>query len=158
MLVYRIVHKSYSKELTASGLKGRWNSSGKKVIYASDSIATAFLESMVRRQGVGFNKDFKIMVIKLPSTIKISFVEANNLTDGWKDFHDYSQCQAIGDAWYNDGATPVLKVPSVIIPGSFNYVINFNHKEFKKITLLEVTDLVPDDRIEDILKRYPNDS
>jgi len=43
MLVYRIVYKTFSKELSASGLEGRWNSEGKRVIYAAASIALAFL-------------------------------------------------------------------------------------------------------------------
>jgi hypothetical protein len=59
MLVYRITHKIYGKQLFASGLEGRRNSDGKKVIYAAGSIALAFLENMIRRQGVGFNSDFK---------------------------------------------------------------------------------------------------
>ena len=145
MLVYRIIHKKYSSGLFASGLKGRWNSFGKKVIYTAESIPLAFLENMVRRQGVGFNKDFKILFIDIPDSIKVSAINGTDLQNGWRNFKDYSKCQTIGDKWYDDSKTMILKVPSAVLPDAYNYVIN---TEFSDYTL------VPDDRIEDILKRY----
>ena len=153
MLVYRITHKSFSKQLYASGAKGRWNSEGKKVIYCAESIALAFLENMVRRQGVGFNDDFKIMIIEVPDTLKITSINISDLKDGWRDFKDLSKCQRLGNKW-NEAETSVLKVPSVVLPNSFNYVLNTTHSDYKKIKLVGTTDLVPDERIEDILKKY----
>ena len=155
MLVYRIVHKKYSTSLLASGLQGRWNSSGKKVIYTAESIPLAFLENMVRRQGVGFNKDFKIMMIEIPDSIIISSVNLFDLEEGWRDFRDYSKCQPIGDKWYDEGKVMVLKVPSAVLPEAFDYVINSEFSDYSMIKLIATTDLVPDERIEDLLKKYP---
>jgi RES domain-containing protein len=154
MLVYRITHKSFSKKLYDSAAKGRWNGEGKKVIYCAESIALAFLENMVRRQGVGFNDDFKIMIIEISKDLKITTINAADLKDGWRDFKDYSKCQPLGDKWYDEAKTPILKVPSAVLPESFNYVINTTHPDYKKIKLIGTTDLVPDQRIEEILKKY----
>ena len=79
MFLYRITHRKYSTRLFASGMEGRWNSVGKKVIYCAESIALAFLENMVRRQGVGFNDLFKIMIIKVPDVLAISTIEVKSL-------------------------------------------------------------------------------
>jgi RES domain-containing protein len=154
MLVYRIVHNIYSKNLFASGASGRWNSSGKKVIYSAESIPLAFLENMVRRQGVGFNHDFKIMIIEIPDKIAISEIDISKLETGWRDFNEYSKCQPLGDTWYNARETMVLKVPSAVLPESFNYVINTEHPDYALIKLIATTELIPDERIEDILKKY----
>lgn len=154
MLVYRIVHQLYSNTLVASGIKGRWNSAGKKVIYASESIALAFLESMIRRQGVGFNRDFKIMIIEVAPKAVISEIDINDLDKDWRNINDYSLCQPLGDKWYDVSKSLILKVPSSILPQLNNYVINATHAQFKQVKLIAVTDLVPDNRIEDILKRY----
>lgn len=154
MLVYRIVHKIYSASLYASGLKGRWNSTGRKVIYASESIALAFLENMVRRQGVGFNNDFRTMIIEIPDSVKISAVDVADLEKGWRDFKDYSKCLPVGDKWYDEGKVMVLKVPSAVLPEAFNYIINTAFSDYSLIKLIGTTDLIPDERIEDILKRY----
>ena len=154
MLVYRITHKNFSAELFASGMGGRWNGAGKKVLYAAESIALAFLENMVRRQGVGFNSDFKIMVIEIPVATSMSFVDVADLEDGWRDFRDYTQCQNLGNQWYDEGKNMVLKVPSAVLPEAFNYVVNTEHADYKHIKLVGVTDLVPDRRIEEILKAF----
>lgn len=154
MVVYRIAHRNYSKELIATGIKGRWNSVGKKVIYCSESIPLAFLENMVRRQGVGFNNDFKIMLIDIPEVLAINTILPIDLKDGWRDFTDYSKCQPLGNQWYDENAFCILKVPSAVLPDAYNYVLNTIHQDFKKIKLIGVTDLAPDKRIEDILKKY----
>lgn len=156
MLVYRIVHKKYAQSLTASGIKGRWNSPGNMVIYSAESIALAFLENMVRRQGVGFNLDFRINIIEIPDKLKISILNLEMLDDGWRDSKDYSKCQIHGDQWYLESKTVALKIPSAVLPDSFNYIINSNHKDFKQIKLIASTQLIPDERIEQVLKIYRN--
>ena len=155
MLVYRITLKAFSAGLYAPGFVGQWNGAGRKVIYCSESIPLAFLENMIRRQGVGFNQGFKIMVLEIPDNLKIEIVNVIDLKTGWRSTKDYSKCQPIGNAWYDSGTTPVLKVPSAILPEAFNFVINSVHTDFKSIKILEVTDLVPDERIEELLKKHP---
>lgn len=123
------------------------------MIYCAESIPLAFLENMIRRQGVGFNDDFKIMIIEIPDDLEITTIQENDLEEGWRDFRDYSKCQPLGNRWHEEGKTPVLKVPSAVLPLSFNYVINPEHPDTKRIKLIQTTDLVPDKRIEAILKR-----
>lgn len=155
MLLFRITHKKFSQELYASGIKGRWNGSGRKVIYCAESISLAFLENMIRRQGVGFNDDFKIMIIEVPDDLEITVINPDDLPAQWRDFKDYSHCQPLGNKWYDEADTAILKVPSAVLPESSNYVLNSQHPAFRRIRLIETTDLVPDERIEDILKKYP---
>ncbi len=136
-------------------MKGRWNSTGNKVIYAAESIPLAFLENMVRRQGVGFNDDFKIMIIEIPDEVSIELVSVTDLHADWRNPNDYSKCIPIGDLWYNAGKFMVLKVPSAVMPEAHNYVINTQHADYGKVKLIDVTNLIPDERIENILKKYP---
>ena len=154
MLVFKIGHKKYVNTLVASGAEGRWTSAGSAVVYGADSIALAFLENMVRRQGVGFNHDFKTLIIEVPDELGVQVVPPRNLPNGWRDFKDYTACQKIGNKWYDEMKLPILKVPSAVLPSSFNFVLNTNHHDFLKIKIVSITDLVPDERIEDILKKY----
>lgn len=154
MLVFRIVYKSYSNSLEASGVRGRWNAEGNKVIYCAESIALAFLENMIRRQGVGFNADFKIMFIQIPDDASITSMKVAELKKGWRNAENFEQCQQSGNKWYRENKTLLLKVPSAVLPEGFNFVINTLHPDFKKVKLIEITDLVPDERIEKILKKY----
>jgi RES domain-containing protein len=156
MIVFRIGHKKYATALNASGANGRWAAAGRPVLYCAENIPLAFLENMVRRQGVGFNQDFKIVCIEIPDDLLISTVEERNLDPEWRHPYDYSHCQPIGNKWFDDLRMPVLKVPSAVLPESNNYVINTLHPEFKRIKIVAITELMPDPRIEDILKKYPS--
>lgn len=154
MLVFRIVHKLYANILFASGMRGRWNSAGNKVIYASETIPLALLENLVKRQGVGFNTDFKIMFIEIPDGAVIEVIAESELEPGWRDPNDYAQCQPLGDRWFGAGNALALKVPSAVMPLSYNFVINTIHPDYPRVKLVEATNLVPDSRIDDILKKY----
>ena len=151
MIVFRIVHKSFSQSLVGSGQPGRWNKSGQKVIYAAESIALAFLESMIRRQGVGFNEDFKIMFLEIPQDVSITTIDPASLSPGWDNFRNHAVSQERASSWFLSLESPVLRVPSVVLPHSFNFVINTEHKEFKKIKIIDITPLLPDPRIDTIL-------
>ena len=151
MIVFRIVHKSFSQSLVGSGQPGRWNKSGQKVIYAAESIALAFLESMIRRQGVGFNEDFKIMFLEIPQDLSITNIDLASLSPGWDNIRNHAVSQERASSWFLSLESPVLRVPSVVLPHSFNFVINTEHKEFKKIKIIDITPLLPDPRIDTIL-------
>lgn len=154
MVIVRIALKKYATTLFAPGVPGRWNSEGKKVIYAASSVSVAVMENMIYRKGYGFNKDYAIMLIGLPDNLPVTTYTPETLPKGWNDPHDYSISQPIGDSWYDEMKTPVLKVPSAVVPQEFNYVLHYLHPDFSKIKLLEVTEYVPDPRIDDILKKY----
>lgn len=153
MLVFRIAHKKYAENLSVSGLSGRWNSNGKLVLYTSENISLALLENMVYRVGTGFNNDFKIMVIEVPDA-SLEEIDPKKLPKNWREIESYSVSQEIGDSWYDQQKSLLLKIPSSVLPENFNIVINTTHMDFKKVKLLDVVDYEPDERLEKILKKY----
>lgn len=153
MLVFRIAHKKYAENLSVSGLSGRWNSDGKRVLYTSENVSLALLENMVYRVGTGFNDDYKIMVIEVPED-SIEQIDIKKLPKNWRDIESYTELQKIGDDWYDGQKDLMLKVPSSVLPENFNIVINTTHLDFKKVKLIDVVDYEPDERLEKILKKY----
>lgn len=151
MLVYRIVHKKYANELYAGGLAGRWNSEGKKVLYTSESISLAYLENMAQRRGFGFNTDFRIMVIEIPSKLPFHEVKLSDLPKNWRSFRNYDDCQNIGDEWFDEYTYLYMKVPSAVVMENCNIVINTLHPSYKALKLLDVLPFYPDSRLEEIL-------
>jgi RES domain-containing protein len=81
-------------------------------------------------------------------------VDPATLATGWRNYRDYYICQTVGNDWYDKGLSPVLKVPSAVLITNFNFVLNAQHPDFPKIKLVTTTELLPDERIEDILKKY----
>ncbi|GAA0559581.1 RES family NAD+ phosphorylase [Chitinophaga japonensis] len=152
MQVFRIAYKDYAKALIPSKANGRWAAAGKAVIYTAGSIALAMLENLVRRQGLGFNDDYRIMVIEIPNSLEMLTIKTSSLEEGWNDVLDYSKCQPAGHRWYDEARYPVMKVPSAIVPLEYNYVLNVNHADFSKVKLIDVAGFIPDPRIEAMLK------
>ena len=153
MLAFRIAHYKYAHSLSVSGFEGRWNSKGKLVLYASENIATSLLENIIYRTGIGFNNDYKIMVIYHPEE-HIEQIITSNLPKDWRSMESYDQLQKIGNSWYDEQRSLCLKVPSSILPDNYNVIFNTTHPEFKNVKLIDVLDYEPDERLEKLLKKY----
>ena len=136
MTVFRITTEKWSNSLTASGYPARWNAKGSFVIYTAESRSLACLENLVHRSGEGNNRLYKIMVIEIPSNLKIEELDKASLKKDWHTIDNYPYCQALGAKWLNALTSAVLKVPSVVIKMEHNYLLNPNHPDFKKIILL----------------------
>lgn len=117
------------------------------VIYTAGSRALACLENIVHRSGEGNNDDYKIMIIEVPDTTIISEIKKEQLQKNWNEFTSYKYCRKFGDEWISNCETLILKVPSAIIPEENNYLINPNHKDFKKVKLIRTESFAFDKRL-----------
>ena len=147
MLVYRISVTKWSKSLVASGKAARWNSTGNNMIYTASSRALACLENVAHRSRRGIIDEFKVMVIDIPSEIKIEKIMLDDLPENWFLYEHFETCGAIGDKWLQQQTSAVLRVPSAIIINEFNFLINPEHPDFKKIKLDRIEDFRFDPRI-----------
>jgi len=112
---------------------GRWNSRGVGVVYASAAISLAALEMLVHIDpmlpiryvtiAVEFDDD---MVEELP---------IGKLTPAWRGEPPGPATKSIGDAWARRARSAVLKLPSVIVPSEFNYLINPSHPDFARLRI-----------------------
>jgi RES domain-containing protein len=53
----------------------------------------------------------------------------------------------LGDRWAAELRSPVLEVPSVLIPEESNYILNPLHPDFSRIAIGEPQDFVFDPRL-----------
>ena len=147
MIVYRITLAEFANSLFASGRSARWNSNGVFMIYTASSRALACLENVVHRSGEGLSKNFRVMTIEIPRELVIDAVRLEELSDNWGDFDQQYVTRQKGDLWVKSQKSPVLKVPSVIIPEESNYLINPAHREFDKIQVKSVDPFLFDQRL-----------
>jgi RES domain-containing protein len=112
---------------------GRWNSPGVTVVYASESRALAALENLVH-----LNPPVTFQYVAIPVEFDGSWVETiarRALPADWTDEPPPPSTKAIGDLWVNEGRSAVLVVPSVIVPGEANFLLNPGHRDFRKIRI-----------------------
>jgi RES domain-containing protein len=134
--VFRITLTRYAASLFTSGIAGRWNRAGEKVIYTASSRSLACLENLVHRRGGGKKENYRTMVISVPDDLPIHRVELKDLPDQWQHESEHELCQQIGSGWYSSRDAPILSVPSAVILNERNLVLHTEHPDFSKIKII----------------------
>jgi len=108
----------------------RWNSPGRRVIYASETYAGALLEILVHGSG-SVPRSQGHVEIEIPAGLSIEEVTSDSLPH-W-DSSSMETARTFGDRWYDQRRTPVLIVPSVVTRVERNILINQEHPDFARI-------------------------
>lgn len=133
MYVWRICKRKH-QETAFSGegglyASGRWTAQGYRVVYTAESLALATLEVFVHIESA----DIPLVAIRatLKDDIAIETVDLARLPINWQEETAYPILQLLGREWLQSQRTPVLQVPSVIVPVEFNYLLNPLHPDLK---------------------------
>lgn len=111
---------------------GRWNSPGLPAIYCADSLALAVLEILVHAVSVEERADPRVWFqLALPPSA-CRAIAPTRLVRGWNDPGGHPQTVAIGDEWLRERRSVALRVPSAVIPGAWNVILNPQHPHFRK--------------------------
>lgn len=124
---------------------GRWNHRGTLVVYISESLALAALELLVNMGQEGMALDFAAVKVRIPDAVKVKSL--TRLPKDWRAQPPPSSTMEVGTQWALKGQSAVLRVPSVIVPQEFNYVLNPLHSDFRKITMSALEPFSFDPRI-----------
>jgi len=76
-----------------------------------------------------------MLEIEIPTSVSICELKKRP-KKGWNDNPPTSISQELGDDFIRDAACAVLKVPSAVVQGDFNYLMNPYHLDFKKIKIV----------------------
>lgn len=146
MRFYRIADARHSPE-SGEGARlhgGRWNSPGRAVIYACETLTGAMLEKLVHTNG-RMPKHQVCVTYEAPDAIQVDSVEPMDLP-GWREADTIASRKA-GDTWLEKGDTAILRVPSVVFDVERNVLINPAHVDFKRIRVIGIEPVRWDDRI-----------
>jgi RES domain-containing protein len=138
MRLWRIARSAY-RELDGEGARvhgGRWNSEGNAVVYTSSTASLAALELLVHLDIEDLPLDLVLIEIEVPYDASIQEVGLERLPDGWNLVPDHPDCVAIGDEWSHSKTSLLLRVPSAVVPKDTNVLINPEHAEARRVTVL----------------------
>lgn len=150
MIVFRLSKSKHSKDLSGKGAEkfgGRWNSKGVALLYTSDSRALCTTEIAVHTPLGNIPLDYEIILINIPDNIIIPELEISELPKDWKSIPHSHSTQEIGDQFVDAGKFLALKVPSAVVQGEFNYLINPDHADFKSISIEKIEPFSFDERL-----------
>ncbi len=149
MIIFRLSLSKYAKDLSGSGAElhgGRWNSKGTAMIYCCESRALCTTEIAVHMPLGQLPGDYKLIGIEIPNESVLALYEAA-LPDDWHAVPHSFSTQLLGDEFVSKSENMVLKVPSVVVPGEFNYLINPKHINFQEVKIVSETDFNFDKRL-----------
>ncbi len=148
MRVWRLARPVYAA-LDGEGARrhgGRWNSKGLPVIYTSGHLSLAVLELLAHVDPDEIPDDLRVFEIEVPDSLEISRVDVASLPPDWQ-LHEHQVCKHMGDDWLRSGGTPVLGVPSALVRGEVNYLINPRHRDASSVAVVATRPFVFDPRL-----------
>lgn len=148
--LYRIVHQRYHDDPFSGkgGLhnKSRWASKGQLVSYAADHLATATLEKLAGVQRADLMAEMVYAKAELDDAYA-TVLPDDQLPNDWNALPASEGTRSVGDAWLNEQNSVLLRIPSVVLPESANYVINVAHPDASNLQIRVVAPLLIDNRV-----------
>ncbi|MGL4630392.1 MAG: RES family NAD+ phosphorylase [Leadbetterella sp.] len=150
MEAFRLSKQAYASFLSGKGaaIKGaRWNSIGVEIIYTASNRSLAMAEVAVHLSLATLPNDYMMITIHIPDDVSLKKINPKDLPLDWNTFPHPSTTQAIGDKFITENRYCVLQIPSAVTQGDYNFLINPNHIDFKKIKIIETEKFPFDKRI-----------
>ena len=149
MLVYRISRPEFAQDLSGEGARlygGRWNKKGMRMLYTSESASLALLEILAHFPSGKVLMPLSLITISIESDL-IFEPEVSLLPADWQAFPCPAACQNFGSGFLEEGKFAVARLPSVLMPKDFNYLINPEHKGISAMEILKIETFFPDNRL-----------
>jgi RES domain-containing protein len=128
VLAWRLCRAPFA-DLAGEGARrygGRWNLPGRPLVYAASNAALAVLEVRVHLDLTPdlLPDDYLLLAIDLRDLAveDVAIIPADPA--------------AFGDAWLREQRTPVLQVPSLIVPESSNLLVNPAHPDAAQASVI----------------------
>lgn len=138
MIVYRLTKSLYSHDLSGYGASlsaiNRWNSKGVPLLYTAANRALAFAEVFAHLPLHLIPEDFVMVTIELPKSSAITTLQLKKEIRE----HRLAETQKLGDVFAASAFQLAMRVPSYVVPGEFNVLINPSHAAMNQVSIVEV--------------------
>jgi len=114
---------------------GRWHHAGNPVVYLAENPASALLEVCVHTAVNDVPPQFTLLEIQGPE-VTLTLIDLAKLPDDWQT--NLSVTRQIGTEFLRLGHSALLRVPSAIVPHTFNFLFNPFHPDARKFRIASV--------------------
>ncbi len=134
MVLWRI--SNYATLEGRGGLyaSARWHTEGRAIIYFAESPAGALVEALVHLElnPAHFPRSYRLL--KAEAADDLATKTITDLPRDW--ISNQITTRTIGDEWLALGKSLLLRVPSAILPETFNVLMNPAHSEAAGVRVL----------------------
>ena len=138
MEVFRLTTLKYAQDLSGIGAKlygGCWNKPGQAVLYTAASRSLALVEVLVHVANAYLPTDYQLLTIYIPDN-SITELPIKDLPTDWNNSPPSDNLKKISKDWLSTNQYLGLKVPSAVVKGEFNYLLNPLHLDMSKVKIL----------------------
>ncbi len=104
------------------------------MVYLAESRALAALELLVHLMAGDLPSRYVFIPLEIPDTL-VEPLDAKRLPKDWRTTPTPTRLREMGDAWLADGSSAVLRVPSAVVPGEFNFLLNPAHADAANLVI-----------------------
>lgn len=117
----------------------RWHERGRPAVYLAEHPALALLETLVH---LDIDPDelpshYQLLTVDVPDGVAVEDLAEAELAArvaDWRRAPDGTR--KLTRAWFDERRTALLRVPSVIVPAAFNYLLNPLHLEAARVAIV----------------------
>ena len=150
MIVYRLSKSNYSTDLSGKGAErtgGRWNSKGVPMVYTSSSRALCMAEIAVHVPLGLIPADYLLTTLAIPDRFIADEHDLKTVPEDWKSLPYSRVTQTLGDSFIKNKNSLVMKVPSAVVQGDYNFLLNPLHEGISEIVIVNSEPFKFDERL-----------
>jgi RES domain-containing protein len=126
---------------------GRWNQKGVSMVYTAQSLSLAALETVVHLPADALLYNLYVYIpVEFDSKLILE-LPSSSLPADWKNHPLPDSTREIGTSCVKEQKSPVLKVPSSVIPEEYYYLMNPLRSDFARLKIGKAISFLLDPRI-----------
>ena len=136
MKVYRICKRTHAKAAFrgegARRYAGRWHHAGTPMVYSAQSLSLAAFEQLVHFDLDIAPTGFVSIELEIPRGVTIRR-PVKTLPKNWSEIPAPEETRDFGSHWFESMSSVAMVVPSAVIVGEKNVLLNPLHRDFAKL-------------------------
>jgi RES domain-containing protein len=102
------------------------------MVYTAETQSLAALEMLVHLDAPALLDHYVLIEVQLEESLVLR-LDLKDWPRDWRQSPPPSRLREIGDAWVEAGKSPALRVPSALVPGEGNFLLNPQHADFARV-------------------------
>lgn len=117
-------------------VSGRWHRKGLPVVYLAETPSGALLESLVHLEFTQRKRPETYTLLKVEIAEQVDVLEIEVQNPQWKSNDELTR--RLGSGWLTESKTLLARVPSVVMPFTWNLLMNPKHNLASRVRIAAV--------------------
>lgn len=115
----------------------RWHSAGHRIVYLAESPAGALIEVLAHLElgPADWPRSYHLLQAELPAKLRVLTLDPSKIGN-WQSNLDATR--KIGDDWLRAGHSALARVPSAILPETWNVLLNPDHEDASRVSIVKI--------------------